>query len=96
MNSKTIVVNVTALEALELALQLFQVPLLATLQQNKAFIKILLEYTNYADIFSSDLVIKLPENTSINKHAIKLIESKQLSYDAIYSLSLVKLKTLKA
>lgn len=32
---------------------------------------------------------------SLNKHTIKLIDGKQLSYRLIYALSLVKLETLK-
>ncbi len=39
--------------------------------------------------------MKLPENTGMNKHAIKLIEGKQPPYGPIYTLSLVELKTLK-
>lgn len=39
--------------------------------------------------------MELPENTSINKYKIELMESKQSSYKAIYTLSLVELKTLK-
>ena len=39
--------------------------------------------------------MKLPENTSINTHAIKLEKGKKPLYRPIYSLELVKLKTLK-
>lgn len=40
--------------------------------------------------------MELPENTSINKHIIKLVNDKQLLYGLIYAFSLVELKTLKA
>lgn len=40
--------------------------------------------------------MKLPENTSINKHPIEYVEDKQSPYDLIYAFSLVKLETLKA
>ena len=70
--------------------------MLAALQQDKAFIKIPSQYINYANVFSSDLVIELPENTGINKYAIKLIEGKQPPYWPIYSLGPVELETLKA
>lgn len=50
---------------------------------------------DYADIFSFKLAIKLPKNTRINEYAIKLKNSKQLSYRLIYSLGPVKLETLK-
>ena len=39
--------------------------------------------------------MELPENIGINKHAIELVEGKQLPYDSIYSLGPVELETLK-
>lgn len=39
--------------------------------------------------------MELPENTGINEYAIVLVEGKQLSYEPIYTFSLVELKTLK-
>lgn len=55
-----------------------------------------MEYIDYTDVFSLDLVMELIENTNINKHAIKLVEDKQPSYKLIYSLSWVKPKIFKA
>ncbi len=40
--------------------------------------------------------MELSKNTSMNKHAIELIEGKQLLYEPSYALSPVKLETLKA
>lgn len=40
-------------------------------------------------------VLVLPEITDLNQYAIVLQKSQQLSYKLIYSLGLVKLKTLK-
>ncbi len=40
--------------------------------------------------------MELLENTNINEHTIKLLERKQLPYEPIYALSLVKQETLKA
>ncbi len=40
--------------------------------------------------------MELPQNTSMNKHAIELIEGKQLPYGPIYTLSPMELETLKA
>ena len=40
-------------------------------------------------------MIKLAENTEINKYAIELIDSKQSLYGPIYVLSPIELKTLK-
>ena len=95
-NSVIFVVYVAALEALKLAIHLSQAPLLAALQQDKAPIKIPSEYIDYTNVFSLDLAMQLPENTSINKHAIELIEGKEPLYKPIYSLGPVELETLKA
>lgn len=51
--------------------------------------------SNYANIFLSNLAIKLSEHNGFNNYAIKPIENKQLFYKLIYSLELVKLKVLK-
>lgn len=47
-------------------------------------------------MFSSDLAFKLRKNTKINDRIIKLVNSQQLSYEPIYSLKPIELKTLKA
>lgn len=39
--------------------------------------------------------MKLSENISINKYAIKIIKTKQLPYKTIYALNLIKLEILK-
>lgn len=48
------------------------------------------KYSDYTDIFLFDLAIELPENTSINKYAIELINDKQSPFGLIYSLELVE------
>ena len=95
-NSETFVVHVVALEALELAIHPSRAPMLAALQQDKAPTEIPSEYIDYADVFSPDLAMQLPENTGINEHAIELVEGKQPPYGPIYSLGPVELETLKA
>lgn len=50
---------------------------------------------DYIVVFLFDFIIELSENTNINKHAIKLIESKQLPYKLIYSLKTVELEAFK-
>ena len=95
-NSETFVLHVAALEALEPAIHPSRAPLLAALQQDKAPTEIPSEYADYADVFSPDLAMELPENTGINKHAIELVEGKQPPYSPIYSLGPVELETLKA
>lgn len=57
--------------------------------------KILPEYADYIEVFSSDLRTELLKNTGINKDVIKLVKDKQPSYRSIYSLNPVKLETLK-
>lgn len=46
--------------------------------------------------FFFTLVIKLFNNTGINKYVIKLVEDKWLLYSLIYILNLVELETLRA
>ena len=94
--SETFIIHVAALEALEPAVDPSRAPLLAVLQQDKAPIEIPLEYVHYADVFSPDLAMELPENPGINEHTIELIEGKQSPYGPIYSLGPVELETLKA
>ena len=56
---------------------------------------ILAKYADFANIFLKKLAEVLPEQTNINKHAIKLIDGKKPLYRPIYSLGPVELKTLK-
>lgn len=39
--------------------------------------------------------MEFSEKISINKHVIKLVESKQRSYKSIYALSLIEFEILK-
>lgn len=55
---------------------------------------ILAEYLDYADIFLFKFVVKLIKHNN-SDYAIELEKNKQLSYSLIYSLELIKLKTLK-
>ncbi len=101
-NSETFMVYVAALE-LAIAMpihpskasQVLDDPTLAAPQWDKAFTKIPAEYSDYADVFSSDLAMELPEHTGMNEHTIELIEGKQPSYGSIYTLNPVELETLK-
>lgn len=63
---------------------------------DKAPTKIQAKYLNYANIFSSNLAIKLPKNTGINTYIIKPIKGNQPLYKSIYALSQVELEILKA
>ena len=43
---------------------------------DKAFIEVLVEYSDFNNVFLTENVAELPENTGINEHAIKLEEGK--------------------
>ena len=58
--------------------------------------KVPVKHADFADVFSPDLVSKLPEHTWINDHAIELVDAQQPPYGPIYSLGPVELETLKA
>lgn len=62
---------------------------------DKVLIKVPAEYFNYINIFSFELAMGLPKNTSINKYAHELIGEKQPPYRPIYAFSLVKFEILK-
>ena len=60
-----------------------------------AFNKILAEYSDYSNVFSAENVVKLLENTGMNKHVIIFEENKQPLFGPIYSQEPVELETLK-
>lgn len=84
-----------ASETVAIPIYPLQTAQISTLQWDKAFIKIPVEYQDYIDVFLLELVIELLKNTSINKHTIELVDGKQPLYGPIYALSLVELETLK-
>ena len=92
--SETFVVHVATLEA-EASIHSSRTAQIATLQWDKSPTEIPVKYSDYADIFSLDLAMKLPENTGMNEHVIELIDGKQSPYRPIYTLSSVELETLK-
>ena len=58
-------------------------------------VKIPIDYSDFSNVFLEEKALVLLEITYINQHAIKLQKDQQLSYRPIYSLGLVKFKTLK-
>ena len=62
---------------------------------DKSPTEVLAEYSDYSNIFLAKNVAKLPENTKMNEHAIKLEKDKQPPFGLIYSLGPVELETLK-
>ena len=71
-------------------------PQVSGLIAEEALTKVPAEYSDFADVFSLDLVSKLPENTEINYHAIELVDGQQPPYRPIYSLEPMEPETLKA
>lgn len=71
-------------------------PQIASLIAKEAFMTVLAKYTNFADLFSSGLVFKLPKHTRINNHTIELKHNYQPPYGPMYSLKPVEFETLKA
>ena len=68
----------------------------AYLKADEVPTKIASQYADFADLFSPKLAAELPKHTRINDYPIKLVDDWQPPYDSIYSLSPVKLETLKA
>ena len=62
---------------------------------NEAPNSILTEYSNFVNVFSSELALEILEHTEINDHAIELVDDWQPLYGPIYSLGPVKWETLK-
>ena len=82
---------------LELNVHPFRRAQVSGLIAEEAFTKVFAQYSDFANIFSPDLVTKLPKHIGINDHAIKLVKScQQPPYGPIYSLKLVELEILNA
>ena len=95
---KTYVVHVASFRStllVSLNIDPFREPQIFGLIAQKAPTKVLAKYSDFADVFSSDLATELPKHTEINTYAIDLEESKQPPYGPIYSLGPVELETLK-
>lgn len=72
-NSETFVMNFVVLEVpTAILVYLLRAAQIAALQWDRASTKVSAKYSNYADVFSFDFTMELPENTSMNKHGIKL------------------------
>lgn len=68
---------------------------ITVLKADETFIAIYFKCTDFVDIFSPVLIMKLIEYTRINNYVIELINSKQTFYELIHNLELVMLETLK-
>ena len=87
VNNKTFVVYVAIQEEEEMPVHSKKQAQVGALLINEAPTEVSAEYSNYSDIFLVENAAELPENTRMNKHAIKLKESKQPPFGPIYSLA---------
>ena len=94
-DSETFVVHVASIIE-TMSIYLARKAQIAALQADTAPTKVSAEYSDYIDVFSTDLAIDLFENTGMNEYAIKLTDEKQLPFKPIYALNSIKLETLKA
>ena len=95
---ETYIVHITSFRSTPLAsldVHPFREPQISGLIAEEAPTKISAEYSDFADVFSSDLATKFPKHTEINTHAIDQKEGKQLPYGPIYSLGPVEQEILK-
>ena len=92
--SETFVLHVATLETSPRSVRIIiyssQAAQIAALKQDEVLSKVLSKYIDYADVFSFNVAMELPENTGINKHIIELQKGKQLSYGPIYALRTVE------
>ena len=95
--SETLLVYVAALEALLVGMTIHpsQKAQILALKQDEANTKVSSKYAYYLHIFFFDLAMELAETTSINKHIIKLQNSKQPPDGPIYTPGPVELETWK-
>ena len=68
---------------------------IASLIAKKAFTKVPIQYSDFTDVFSQDLISKLFKPIKINNYTIELVNGQQSPYGSIYSLELVELGALK-
>ena len=95
VNNKIFVVYVTIRKQEKMPIYSERQAQVGALPFDKAFIEVLIEYSDYSNIFLAENTAKLPKNIGINQHAIKLKEGKESSFGPIYSLGPIELKTLK-
>ena len=94
-DSKTFVMHVTIREREEILVHSESQAQIGALLFNKALTKVLVEYSDYSNIFSVKNAAELSENNRMNEYAIELEDVKQPLFRPIYSLGPVELKTLK-
>ena len=94
-DSKNFVVYIAIWEREEMPVYLEKQVQVGAFIFDEASTEVLVENSDYSDVFSAENAAELPENTRINEHAIKLEEGKQPPFGPIYSLDPVELEALK-
>lgn len=94
-NNDTFIVYIISLPSWDLDVYLSCRVQIISLKADGVFTTILSKYTDFIDIFSSDLIVQFLKHTKINNYATELIDSKHWPYEPIYSLRLVDLEILK-
>ena len=95
VNSKTFVMHVAIWEQEKMPINFKKQVQIGALLFDKASIEILVEYSDYSNIFLAENAAKLLKNTGMNKHAIKLEKGKQPPFRPIYNLGSIELEILK-
>ena len=74
---ETLIIHIMSLSStsLDADIHLFYRPKISGLIVEDALTKVSNQYVNFVDVFSPDLVFKLPKHTRINDYAIKLVDS---------------------
>lgn len=65
------------------------------MKANEAFISVFSKYADFLDVFLKNLVAKFQKYIKINNYTINLAKSQHSSYELIYNLDQIELKTLK-
>lgn len=91
-NIKTFIIRISSL-AVKITIYLVKKVLISLLLVKE--ITILIEYPDFVNVFSKKLTKMLFKYIRTNRYIMKLKDSKQLIYESIYSLELIKLKTLR-
>ena len=97
---ETYVVHVASFSSTPLAspnVHPFWRPQISGLIAEEALTKVPAKYSDFADVFSTNLASEVSEHTGINNHAIELVDGcQQPPYGPIYSLGPMELETWKA
>lgn len=93
-NEEIFVVYVAA-PSLDLEIYLIHRAQLAVFFAGNAHIVIFFKYADFADVFTSEFVVKLLKYIRINNYLIDLVNGQQLFYKLIWNLEPVQLEILK-